>query len=86
MNKVYFIAPLLLLVVFSGFYTVHHNGLKAREDVGPEELRDRVPGVDDPFLPRLHLVVRFACEPLEGYPPNLGTRRTGRKPRSSACR
>jgi len=31
MNKVYFIAPLLLLVVFSGFYTVHHNGLKARE-------------------------------------------------------
>jgi hypothetical protein len=31
MNKVYFIAPLLLLVVFSGFFAVHRSGLKARE-------------------------------------------------------
>ena len=31
MNKVYFIAPLLLLVVFSGFFAAHRSGLKARE-------------------------------------------------------
>lgn len=31
MNKTYFIAPLLALIVFTGFYTVHRGGLKERE-------------------------------------------------------
>lgn len=31
MNKTYFLAPLLALIVFTGFYTVHRGGLKDRE-------------------------------------------------------
>lgn len=31
MNKVYFVAPLLALLVFVGVYTVHRGGLKERE-------------------------------------------------------
>ncbi|MBC8010607.1 MAG: hypothetical protein H7067_10980 [Burkholderiales bacterium] len=31
MNKTYFIAPLIALIVFTGFYSVHRGGLKERE-------------------------------------------------------
>jgi hypothetical protein len=31
MNKAYFIAPILLLIVFSGFYGVHRGGYQERE-------------------------------------------------------
>jgi len=31
MNKAYFIAPILLLIVFTGFYAVHRSGYEERE-------------------------------------------------------